>query len=463
MEPTMARSVTRYNPLHAPDPAAWLATDEHELLSLIEGYHRRQGTALPDAKAHALIHLAIEGQIAADAPDVRAALQRVIADGLDRHDAVHALGFAFVGFMHDAATGKSEAECKATYATELQNLTAEGWRKATLEEGGDLNDPPGLTGKDSAQENGERMAPDEIFAQFAAEGRMPLAAIEAARADRGIMAPLFIAQVEKATAGLASETERDAIFLIFHLLGEWRETAAYRPLARMLRLPGKSINKLLGDAIIETSHRVMVAVFDGDPQPLYGVILDAEANDLIRSRMCEAIAMVALQGTLPRDEAARFLRTCHDAIKAQPKRENGCYVWVGWQFAIAALGLEELEPLVKRAFAAGDVDESWLDYDEFEQNLSAGVENQKNPQMDFLDKTFEGLFGDTVDELSDWAGFNPQEEPDSEVDPDLWGEAQAPAFNPYKGIGRNDPCPCGSGKKFKRCCLASGTAERFVA
>lgn len=25
---------------------------------------------------------------------------------------------------------------------------------------------------------------------------------------------------------------------------------------------------------------------------------------------------------------------------------------------------------------------------------------------------------------------------------------------PKKSIGRNDPCPCGSGKKFKRCCLA---------
>ncbi len=25
--------------------------------------------------------------------------------------------------------------------------------------------------------------------------------------------------------------------------------------------------------------------------------------------------------------------------------------------------------------------------------------------------------------------------------------------NPFKQIGRNDPCPCGSGKKFKRCCL----------
>jgi len=28
---------------------------------------------------------------------------------------------------------------------------------------------------------------------------------------------------------------------------------------------------------------------------------------------------------------------------------------------------------------------------------------------------------------------------------------------PYKApkkIGRNDPCPCGSGKKYKKCCLA---------
>lgn len=27
-----------------------------------------------------------------------------------------------------------------------------------------------------------------------------------------------------------------------------------------------------------------------------------------------------------------------------------------------------------------------------------------------------------------------------------------PYVNQYKGIGRNDPCPCGSGKKFKKCC-----------
>lgn len=29
--------------------------------------------------------------------------------------------------------------------------------------------------------------------------------------------------------------------------------------------------------------------------------------------------------------------------------------------------------------------------------------------------------------------------------------AQEPARNPLKDVGRNDPCPCGSQKKFKKC------------
>ena len=30
----------------------------------------------------------------------------------------------------------------------------------------------------------------------------------------------------------------------------------------------------------------------------------------------------------------------------------------------------------------------------------------------------------------------------------------APPPRAYDGVGRNDPCPCGSGKKFKKCCMA---------
>ena len=29
----------------------------------------------------------------------------------------------------------------------------------------------------------------------------------------------------------------------------------------------------------------------------------------------------------------------------------------------------------------------------------------------------------------------------------------SPANQNTQKVGRNDPCPCGSGKKFKKCCL----------
>jgi uncharacterized protein YecA (UPF0149 family) len=34
-----------------------------------------------------------------------------------------------------------------------------------------------------------------------------------------------------------------------------------------------------------------------------------------------------------------------------------------------------------------------------------------------------------------------------------WLIADEPVINPWRHVGRNDPCPCGSGKKAKRCCL----------
>ena len=33
----------------------------------------------------------------------------------------------------------------------------------------------------------------------------------------------------------------------------------------------------------------------------------------------------------------------------------------------------------------------------------------------------------------------------------------------WRHVGRNDPCPCGSGRKFKKCCLGKINAERPTA
>jgi SEC-C motif-containing protein len=35
-------------------------------------------------------------------------------------------------------------------------------------------------------------------------------------------------------------------------------------------------------------------------------------------------------------------------------------------------------------------------------------------------------------------------------------EGPAPVVSAHPKVGRNDPCPCGSGKKYKHCCLPKG-------
>ncbi len=38
-------------------------------------------------------------------------------------------------------------------------------------------------------------------------------------------------------------------------------------------------------------------------------------------------------------------------------------------------------------------------------------------------------------------------------------DAGAPGDGGRRKVGRNEPCPCGSGKKYKKCCLRSGKYE----
>ena len=42
--------------------------------------------------------------------------------------------------------------------------------------------------------------------------------------------------------------------------------------------------------------------------------------------------------------------------------------------------------------------------------------------------------------------------PDSDLRP-MFETPAAPIINHGQKVGRNDPCPCGSGKKHKKCCL----------
>jgi uncharacterized protein len=307
-----------------------------------------------------------------------------------------------------------------------------------------------MIGQPQSDSQQAQMDPGQILHQLTFYKRLPVPAIRAAQTRQPAVVPTFIRAIEDYVDGKPGTREGpNPLLLIFHMLGHWREKAAYRPLARLLRCPPEDIYHILGDAITVTSHRVMAAVFDGDPGPLYDIILDRDADQYIRARMCETLAMLTRSGDMSREEAARFLRACY----ANLEPVFDCFVWNGWQCAVAMLGLAELKPLVKQAFERGSIDGTWLGFEDFENDLERAIADS---EVEWGRNGEYSLFGDTVEELSNWYGFSARFE--REKRRRVRAEAARQLLRPttvsiFPKVGRNDPCPCGSGMKFKKCCL----------
>ena len=121
----------RYDPLEAPDAEEWLALDEQERIDLVLNYHRKARIRLPNAKVHAIVHAMVETQIALeDETPARRTAQRLMDEGLDRHEAIHAIGWVLIEFMSDLMDEpESRAEPNALYFAALERLTVEDWRR----------------------------------------------------------------------------------------------------------------------------------------------------------------------------------------------------------------------------------------------------------------------------------------------------------------------------------------------
>jgi Domain of unknown function (DUF1841) len=121
----------RYDPLKSPDPEEWLALDEQERIDLVEDYHRRKRIRMPSVRGHAAFHVIVENQIAmGEELPVKRKLQQLMDEGLDRHDAIHAIGSVLSRqFYHILKRGQSSDPPKAYYAA-LEDLTAEIWLRS---------------------------------------------------------------------------------------------------------------------------------------------------------------------------------------------------------------------------------------------------------------------------------------------------------------------------------------------
>ena len=122
--------MTEYDPMWDLVPETWLALDESERLALVREYHEDIAAEAPGAIVHAVFHVIVENQLASGEATVRTTLSRLIGEGLDRHDAIHAIGSVLAEHTYDLLrNGPLEENVKDAYFAGLEHLTADRWRE----------------------------------------------------------------------------------------------------------------------------------------------------------------------------------------------------------------------------------------------------------------------------------------------------------------------------------------------
>ncbi|MDF2600478.1 MAG: motif domain protein [Methylobacterium brachiatum] len=276
-----------------------------------------------------------------------------------------------------------------------------------------------------------------LIEDLAASEYRPTKALREALAHPAEIAEATLALLEAAAEGreLAPEQE-NLLFWGLHVMAHARDTRALAPLLKLLRQDEETLDAVLGDAVTATLSKVVSSLFDGDHQPLFRLILDSTVDDLTRMALLSACTFLTLEGRIERNAMHALLVRFDDAKAAV---EEGP-AWVGWEEAIAHLGFRDLAPRAAAARADGRITDEISDAAWFKEALRKA--ETKPEDRDRLGPYQYGYLDDPVEAL-DWTAEG----------------AGEPQRNPLKDVGRNDPCPCGSGKKFKKCCLGKLEAE----
>lgn len=290
---------------------------------------------------------------------------------------------------------------------------------------------------------------EEYLRALAGEEKLPKFAVGMCTARIEEAGPALRAALAKAAEGEAlSQDEYVLAFRSLYILGAARDTTSWPILLRLLRRPADELDDLLGDAITESLPRIAAGLFDGDAESLLALIAEQSVEEYARSSLFGTATFLAWEGRVERDRMRAFLEKFYTERLA-PDRH---FAWEGWLSAIALLGLRDLAPLFHRAWDEGRVEPRWLDRGDFEEDLAraeaapADIERFEDANLGYIDDVVEAL------SWTDRAGDDADPLESSFSDDTEWFP-QEPHINPMRHVGRNDPCPCGSGKKAKKCCL----------
>jgi len=274
------------------------------------------------------------------------------------------------------------------------------------------------------------------------EGHFPKAAIREAIAHREeIILPLLevLEAVARDPQSFAADPKRMIHIYAMYLLAQFREMRAYPLLVRIFSTPGELPMDLAGDVVTEDLGSILASVSDGDVSGITSLVENEQANEFVRSAALKGLVALVACGSRSRDEVMAYFRGLFRRLDRTPG-----LVWGSLASCCANLYPEDVLEELRTVFDEGLVESFYMGWENIEDALKAG----KAAAMMRLPQRYP-LIDDVEKEMAWWACFEENKNRKWDL-PKV--RFVPPPVKARAKVGRNAPCPCGSGKKFKRCC-----------
>ena len=283
--------------------------------------------------------------------------------------------------------------------------------------------------------------------EFLEGNKFPRAALQSAIAQQEQVTPELLKIMKYASENAEALSEQEyymAPIYALYLLAQFREKSAYPLIVDFFSIPGDVSLDLTGDVVTEDLNRILASVSHGDMSLMKRLAENRDANEYVRNAALSAMLVLVVQGAASRDEVMLYYE---NLFRGGLERELS-HAWSGLIYASTRLYPEEVYEDIQRAFENGLAELFFIGLSSVEQALARGKEQVLTELQNDTRYTY---IEDTIAEMEWWACFR---EPKVYEPPRILAQPQ-PVTRTQK-VGRNDPCPCGSGKKYKKCCGKAG-------
>ncbi|HKQ89859.1 MAG TPA: DUF1186 domain-containing protein [Blastocatellia bacterium] len=315
---------------------------------------------------------------------------------------------------------------------------------------------------------------EEIMEIFSHDDQVfPFHELRQAVEKKDEITPHLLKALERAAESpeVVLEAEDDSHIYAMFLLAQFREKRAYPLIIKLASHPQEQVDDLIGDIPMEDLANILASVSMGDTGLIAELAENSEAEEFARAAAIRSWLALVVSGDRLREDAMAYYKSLFEG----GLEDRNEVVWSELVDAANDLYPEEVYDHIKKAYDDGLVDEYIVDPEWVDEQIDLGKDAvlaelpEWNHLVEDVRVEIRAWFqnrerGDEWDEDEDW---NEEDEWDEDDEEDEWdaGSRRLSALNgnnfapnaPYiapEKTGRNDPCPCGSGKKYKKCCGA---------